>query len=327
MAIDAKVNFLSQVEHSLADSLTVTDMAKLMSKISDVLQHFNMAVIPTNDIIQNDDMLHSFVTSMQIQGRSPNTIARYAYIIGRFTKHASTQTRQINVYHIRNWIASEKERGISDSTLEGSRQVLSAYFGWLYRETLIERNPMANVGVIKVPKKQKKTYSNIDIEKLKRGCKTLRDRAIVYFLHATGCRISEMINLDRNMINPDALECVVHGKGGKDRVVYIDAVTAEVLKEYLRSRNDILAPLFIGKRKERLQPGGVRVMLNKLGISVGVEHVHPHKFRRTKATEMVRRGMPIQEVAAILGHEKLDTTMEYIVMNKADTKYNYEKYA
>lgn len=327
MAIDAKVNFLSQVEHALSEKVTVSDMTRLMSTISDVLQCFHMDVIQNVEIVLNDDMLRSFVTSMQIQGRSRKTIARYSYIIGRFMKHANTQTRQINVYHIRNWIASEKERGIADSTLEGCRQVLSAYFGWLYRESLIERNPMANVGVIKVAKKQKKTYSNVDIEKLKRGCKTLRDRAIVYFLQATGCRISEMTGLDRNMVNLESLECVVNGKGGKDRVVYIDAVTAEVLKEYLRSRDDILAPLFIGKRGERLQPGGVRVMLTKLGLLTGVEHVHPHKFRRTKATEMVRRGMPIQEVAAILGHEKLDTTMEYIVMNKADTKYNYEKYA
>lgn len=327
MAIDAKVNFLSQVEHALSEKVTVSDMARLMSTISDVLQCFRMESVQNFEIAQNDDILRCFVTTMQIQGRSQKTVNRYSYIIGRFMRYTNVLTRQINVYHIRNWIASEKERGIADSTLEGCRQVLSAYFGWLYRENLIERNPMANVGVIKVPKKQKKTYSSIDIEKLKRGCKTLRDRAIVYFLQATGCRISEMTSLDRNMIDLEALECTVNGKGGKDRVVYIDSVTAEVLKEYLKSRNDILSPLFIGKRGERLQPGGVRVMLSKLGISVGVEHVHPHKFRRTKATEMVRRGMPIQEVAAILGHEKLDTTMEYVVLNKTDTKYNYEKYA
>jgi site-specific recombinase XerD len=276
---------------------------------------------------QEDDLLDSFVASMQVQGRSQKTIERYTYVIGRFMKFAKTPTRQINVYHIRNWIAAEKARGIQDSTLEGNRQVLSSYFGWLFRESLIEKNPVVNVGVIKVPKKQKRTYSDVDIEKLNRHCETIRDRAIVNFLRSTGCRISEMTGLNRDAVDLEALECVVHGKGNKERTVYMDAVAGMILGEYLKSRKDTCEALFAGKGGERLQPGGVRCMLKKLGAAAGVDHVHPHKFRRTQATRLARHGMPIQEVSAFLGHEKIDTTMRYVNVNHEDTKHDFRRYA
>ena len=327
MAIDAKMSFLSQVEHRCADRLTVTDMSGLMGIISDLLQGFRMEELQQIRTEQEDDLLQSFVASMQVQGRSPKTIERYTYVLGRFMDYAKTPTRQINVYHIRNWIAAEKARGIQDSTLEGNRQVLSSYFGWLFRESLIEKNPVVNVGVIKVPKKQKKTYTDIDIEKLNQCCETLRDRAIVNFLRSTGCRISEMTGLDRDAVNLDALECVVHGKGNKDRTVYMDAVTGMILGEYLGTRKDGNPALFVGKRHERLQPGGVRCMLKKLGAEAGVDHVHPHKFRRTLATGLARHGMPIQEVMSLLGHEKLDTTMMYVNVDREDTKYSYRRYS
>lgn len=326
MAIDAKQSFLSQIEHKCADMLTVAEMPRIMGVISDLLQGFRMEELKDAETAKDDDLLDAFMASLRVQGRSEKTIARYQYIIGRFMAYAGCPTRSVNVYHIRNWITAEKERGIQDSTLEGNRQVLSSYFGWLFRESLIEKNPVVNVGVIKVPKKTKKIYTEADIERLGQQCQTIRDRAIVHFLKATGCRISEMTGLDRDMVDLEAKECVVYGKGGKERTVYMDDVAVMLLSEYLKSRKDFDPALFIGKRG-RLTPGGVRVMLNKLGAAAHVEHVHPHKFRRTKATEMARRGMPIQDVATILGHEKLDTTMKYVVLNKEDTKYSYRRYA
>ena len=327
MAIDAKQSFLSQIEHRCADMLTVAEMPKIMSVISDLLQGFRMEELQRTDLEQDDDLMDAFVASMKVQGRSEKTIDRYTYVIGRFMKFAGVPTRAVNVYHIRKWITAEKERGIQDSTLEGNRQVLSSYFGWLFRESLIEKNPVVNVGIIKVPKKQKKTYTDIDIEKLNQCCETLRDRAILHFLRATGCRISEMTGLDRDTVDLDALECVVHGKGNKDRIVYMDAVTGMILGKYLETRMDDNPALFVGKRHERLQPGGVRCMLKKLGAEAGVDHVHPHKFRRTLATGLARHGMPIQEVATLLGHEKLDTTMRYVNVDREDTKYTYRRFA
>lgn len=328
MAIDAKQALLSQVESGCAEIVTVRDMPRILKVISDVLEGFSITQTVMEEwTAGEDDLLSSFVASLKISGRSDKTIARYTYVIGRFMAFAKVRTRSVNVYHIRLWLAAEKERGIQDSTLEGSRQVLSSYFGWLHREGLIERNPMGNVGTIKVPKKLKKTYSGIDLEKLNQACECIRDRAILHFLRATGCRISEMTELNRDAVDLERLECVVHGKGNKERKVYLDDVAGEILREYLISRDDHEEALFIGRRMERLKPGGVRIMLNKLGAAAGVEHVHPHKFRRTKATELTRHGMQIQEVAALLGHDKLDTTMRYVVLNNDDIKSSYRRYA
>ena len=328
MAIDAKQTMLSQIENRCSEILTVRDMQKTLSVISDILDGFNVQQLMLNEWDATcDDLLGSFVASMKVQGRSLKTIDRYTYVIGRFMEHAKVKTRAVNVYHIRLWLSDEKERGIQDSTLEGNRQVLSSYFGWLHREGLIDKNPMANVGTIKVPKKIKKTYSGVDLQKLNDCCECLRDRAILHFLRATGCRISEMTELNRDQVDFEKLECIVHGKGDKERTVYMDDIAGAVLKDYLKQRTDNEQALFIGKRRERLQPGGVRIMLKQLGERAGVDHVHPHKFRRTKATDLTRHGMQIQEVAALLGHEKLDTTMKYVVLNKDDIKSSYRRYA
>ena len=328
MAIDAKQNFMGRVERRCAEELTAADLQRIMGIIGDVLEGFSMNELRGGQWeMPEDDLLGAFTASMRVRGRSERTINRYSYVIGRFMKYAGVPARAVNVYHIRNWIAEEKKRGIQDSSLEGNRQVLSSYFGWLFRESLIDKNPVLNVGTIKVPKKQKKIYTDIDLEKLNRCCGTLRDRAILHFLSSTGCRISEMTELDRDAVDLEAMECVVHGKGNKDRTVYLDAVACMLLGEYLESRKDNLDPLFVGQRGERLQPGGVRYMLKQLGDRAGVDHVHPHKFRRTLATELTRHGMQLQEVANLLGHEKLDTTMKYVVLNKDDIKSNYRRYA
>ena len=327
--INAKQTFLNQVRSRAAEELTAADMDRLTAILSDVLEGFRVEELKTDSWTANDDdLIASFVSSLNVQGRSQKTIERYVYVISRFMKAANTTTRSVTVYHIRDWLTAEKKRGIQESTLEGNRTVLSSYFSWLFREGLIEKNPITNVGVIKVPKKQKKTYSDIDFEKLNQCCESIRNRAIIHFLRSTGCRISEMCGLDRDMVDLEALECVVHGKGNKDRTVYLDPVAGMLLAEYLKQRTDTSPALFVVTRgQERIQPNGVRVMLKKLGRTAGVDHVHPHKFRRTLATDLARHGMPIQEVANLLGHEKLDTTMRYVVLNKEETKYNYRRYA
>lgn len=327
--INAKQTFLNQVRSRAAEELTAADMDRLTAILSDVLEGFRVEELKTDSWTANDDdLIASFVSSLNVQGRSQKTIERYVYVISRFMKAANTTTRSVTVYHIRDWLTAEKKRGIQESTLEGNRTVLSSYFSWLFREGLIEKNPITNVGVIKVPKKQKKTYSDIDFEKLNQCCESIRNRAIIHFLRSTGCRISEMCGLDRDMVDLEALECVVHGKGNKDRTVYLDPVAGMLLAEYLKQRTDTSPALFVCMRgQERIQPNGVRVMLKTLGRTAGVDHVHPHKFRRTLATDLARHGMPIQEVANLLGHEKLDTTMRYVVLNKEETKYNYRRYA
>ena len=326
MAIEAKATFLRGLERALSTQITAADMQAVLSAVADQLTMFDLRQLdPATDA--TDDLLDAYVAAMQIQGRSEKTIERYAYLIKRMMQAVKVSTRNITVYHLRQYLAQEKARGISDRTLEGTRQVFSAYFNWLQREGLIEHNPTANLGAIKCQKKIKVTYSDIDVEKLKYGCKTLRDRAIISFLMSTGCRISEMTQLYRDDVDLVGLECKVLGKGNKERTVYLDAVTGMLVREYLGQRSDDSPALFAGRGTERISPQGVRAMLTKLAGSSAVDHVHPHKFRRTLATNLIRHGMPIQEVAAILGHDKLDTTMQYVVMDKTEVKQSYRKYA
>ena len=327
MAIDAKMSFLRQIEKNCADKLTTKDMETLVTVISDVLEGYDMVETLRDGDIGQDDLLESYEASLTIQGRSPKTIARYKLEIRKFMEYCKVTTRRINVYHIRNWFAREKERGLQESTLEGNREVLSAYFGWLFREGLIDKNPMVNVGTFKVPKKQKDTFTEVDMQKMYDACDCLRDKLIIRFLATTGCRVSEVVSMDRDMLNLNDQECLVHGKGNKERMVYFDSVTAMMLEEYLESRKDDGKPLFIAKGGKRLQAGGIRVMLKKIEAISGVDHVHPHKFRRTLATELARKGMPIQQIASILGHEKIETTMKYIVQNRDDVRTSYRRYA
>lgn len=326
MAIEAKIVLLSELERALSDKLTAANMSTVLSILSDKLTKFNIESLDVDDN-QNDDLLEAFLNALAVEGRSPKTIQRYRYIIGRMRNALKVPTKNITVFHLRRYLTDEKARGISDRTLEGIRQTFSSFFNWLQREGLIETNPTANLGAIKYTKKQKDLYSEADIEKMKFGCRSIRDRAILCFLKATGCRISEMTQLNRDDVDLINLECKVLGKGNKERIVFLDQIAAMTIEKYLNTRTDDYPALFIGKGSERLQPNAVRKMLTQLGQNSNVEHVHPHKFRRTVATNLIRHGMPIQEVAAILGHDKLDTTMQYVVLDKTDVKNAYRKYA
>ena len=326
MAMDAKVSLLNEMERALGAHITQNDAQTVLSLLADKLQSYDL--IKNEDATPGtDDMLDAYCSALDVEGRSAKTIARYRYIISRMMQAVKAPTREITVYHLRRYLANEKARGISDRTLDGNRQVFSAYFGWLHREGLIASNPVGNLGAIKYAKKEKDIFTDTDIERMKFSAACIRDRAIVHFLRATGCRISEMTQLNRDDVDFVNLECRVLGKGNKERTVYLDAVAGMVLQGYLKSRTDACPALFIGKGSERLTPGGVRFMLCKLGQISQVDHVHPHKFRRTTATNLIRHGMPIQEVAAILGHDKLDTTMQYVVLDKSTIKSSYRKYA
>lgn len=329
MAMEGKADFLNQFEKRLGSAVTVETMDSVLSIASEILEGFEMASRKIDAGELADDLLECYQSALSVQGISQKTIDRYMYIIGRMKKHVQLPTRRITVYHLRGYLAAEKARGISDSTIRGYQDIFSAYFNWLQREGLIQNNPSANLGKVKVPKKKKETYSETEMERINRGCKRLRDRAIVHFLASTGARISEMTGLDRDAVDLKTLECTVHGKGNKDRVVYLGEVAGMLLQEYLDTRTDDCEALFVGSKGERkrMNPGGVRGMLRTLAKRAGVDHVYPHKFRRTLATELARRGMPIQEIARILGHERLDTTMEYVVLNDADVKNNYRRYA
>lgn len=327
MPIEAKALLLNHMESALSNTLSVNQMYEVLNALSNELANYQVEQCALSSDA-DDDFLESFLSAKEIEGRSPKTLKRYKYIIRKFTNTIDLPTRDITIFHIRRYLTELKNRGLADTTLEGQREIFHSYFTWLQKENLIHTNPCANLGAIKCQKRVKLAYTEVDLENIKMNCARLRDKAIVCFLLATGCRISEMTQLDRDDINLQKRECKVLGKGNKERIVYIDAVTAMTIAEYLANRTDEIPALFIGKRMERLSPGGVRAMLKCIQDRAHIENkVHPHRFRRTLATNLIHRGMPIQEVAKILGHEKLDTTMKYLCIDDQDIKYSYNKYA
>lgn len=325
MVYEGKASFLNRLQTGLENELTVVQMRNVLSIIEDALMDFTVCEIVKCE--NEDDLLNAFLDAMRVEGRSPKTVVYYEYIIGRMLKNLGIPCGRITVHHLRGWLAQEKERGIADSTLNGWRQVYSAFFGWLHREGLIASNPVANLGTIKCPKKRREAYSECDLERLNAACENDRDRAIVAFLASTGCRIGEVVILNRDALDFSERKCTVHGKGNKERIVYFSEVAGMLLKRYLDRRTDASEALFVGRGTDRLSDDGFRAMLKKLSKRAGVSNVHPHRFRRTRATTLNRHGMPIQEISALLGHEKLDTTMRYVALCDDDIKTSFRRYA
>lgn len=312
--------------HKIEDTLKPRMFANLLEEATEQIQghldEFEVNHI-SGDSIESDDLLQLYLAAKKTAGRTEKTLTRYQYIIERSLRAIGLKTREITKEHLRQYFADEMARGVSARTVDGVRQVLSGYFDWLYHEQLIPRNPSHNIEAIKHEQKERKALSYVDTDILTRNCSTIRDRAILTFLLATGCRVSEVTGLNRDSVNLDQGECVVFGKGQKERTVYLDDVAVLTLREYLASRTDTGDALFVGKAGKRLQPGGIRAMMKRLSKACGVENVHPHRFRRTLVTRLLNRGMAIQDVAVLAGHTKIDTTMKYYAQSKTRIKSAY----
>ena len=325
MEMDGKLDFLGRAEERLGREITAAELPGALRALREILEEYEVSRREHLEPGSQDDLLQIYTAAMAVEGRSPKTVERYAYILRRLMTDTGTSAGRMTVHQIRGWLAREQARGIKDTTLEGDRQVFSAFFGWLQREGLIARNPVANLGAIKCARERKEAFNEVDIEKLKRACRNPRDLALMLFLLSTGCRISEVTELDRADVDLQGLTCVVRGKGNKERRVYLDRVAGMAMEEYLESRKDGEKALFIGKRMDRFTPSGARRMLKRLAAAAGVENVHPHRFRRTMATGLTRHGMPIQKVSRLLGHEKIDTTMRYVELNDEDVRSAYRR--
>ena len=328
MSIIAKQRLTREIQQQLRDKLTATGLDAVIEVLTTQLVHYELERL-ADDQGQDDfnEILGAFLDAKNIEGLSPGTIEGYRYRLSSFRAYDKTPLREMTVYNIRQYLAHEKERGIKDKTLEGNRAVLNGFFGWAQREGLIPKNPCANLGAIKCKKEIRLPYSDVELEKLKEACTTPRDKALIAFLHATGCRVSEVCALDRADVDLVNQECLVLGKGNKERTVYLNDVCAMRLQIYLDSRKDNGDALFAGRGTKRMTPQGVRQRLKDIGQEAGVENVHPHRFRRTLATNLIDHGMAIQEVASVLGHERIDTTTKYIYIDKQNVKNAYKKYS
>ena len=326
MAVADRTMLMKRIETGLGNTLTVNQLNVVMQTIMLSFGDYEVTYHTKNNVENGSyELLDAFLTAKRVEGRSAKTIDRYRYIINRMMKSIGVPLPNMNVYHIRQHLTDLSAVGNSDRTIEGYRAIYSSFFGWLHREGLLPQNPIANIGVIKCQKKIRLPFSKTDIEKLKEHCRTLRDKAIIQFLLCTGCRISEVCTLNRDAINFQTHEVTVLGKGNKQRTVYMDDICIMLLERYFTERTDNSPALFVGKGSDRMTPGGIRNMLKSIEEDSGVDNVHPHRFRRTLATNLINRGMPIQGVAAILGHDKIDTTMKYIYVAQSNVKSTYNK--
>ncbi len=277
-----------------------------------------------------DRMLKKFLATKRIEGIAESTLLRYAEENKKLIRFLGKPLYEVSTYDIRFYLSYRRENSgkkLGNRTLDGMRRCYSSFFSWLSAEGLIGRNPCAAIKQIKYRKEVKKPYSAAEMEKLRRACGNKRDLALLDFLYCTGCRVSEVARLNIDDIDFENMECTVLGKGNKERTVYLSEVAAMNLGEYLASREDGNEALFTGKGTERLGKNGIEVLLKRLGKKAGVINVHPHRYRRTLATNLLDRGMNIQDVAVILGHADLKTTQVYCYISQKNVKNAYSKYA
>lgn len=327
--IDARSNLINDIKYKLAESLNDEQMSKLDNVLHLQLDKYEIQDRCTNLTLTNDsplNYLQKFVIAKNIEGLSQKTIERYYREIYNMLYSLGKSVDEITSFDIRTYLIRYRQtHDISNRTLDNMRRCYSSFFSWLYKEEIINRNPCISVPQIKYDKTIKLPFSSVEMEKIKRSCTSKRDRAIIEILYATGCRVSELSSLNRTDIDYIKQTAIVHGKGGKDRVVYITDVAMLYLTEYLEQRADTDMALFIGRRG-RLSKGGIESILKKLGQAAGVEDVHPHRYRRTLATNLLDRGADIQEVAEVLGHEDISTTKIYCYITQQNISNTYNKY-
>ena len=272
--------------------------------------------------------LHLFLVRKKTEGKSDKTLQQYYLHISHLLQYLNKSLDKITENDLFVYLAKyKKSRNVSNVYLNNMRLVFSSFFSWLNAKGYISENPAIGLEPIKVEKKIKKPFSDEELEKLRRVCKQKRDLALIEFLYSTGVRASELIALNRNDIDFYEKNAIVYGKGSKEREVYITATASLYLKEYLENRIDDNDALFVSIRKpyDRLTVAGLERINKNLGKSASVENCHPHRFRRTMATNVLRKGAPLEEVKELLGHSKLDTTMIYCTVNKENVKHTHQK--
>lgn len=278
----------------------------------------------------SESMLKRFIATKRLEGKSEETLHRYHDICNNMINTLSKPLYQIETDDLRFYLASyQHQRKVSNRTLDGMRRCFSSFFSWLSAEGLINRNPCAALSQIKYTKVIKKPFSAEDMERLKRACISIRDLALIEFLYASGCRVSEVVRLNRSDINFLNRDAIVLGKGNKERTIYLTPVALMHLNDYLSTRTDENPCLFASLKSpyKRLSKSGIEATLKTIGKRAGVQNVHPHRYRRTLATNLLDRGANIQDVAAVLGHEDLKTTQIYCHINQNNVRSAYEKYA
>lgn len=277
----------------------------------------------------NEQALELFLSAKNIEGCSKQSLKYYKSTLNMMLTGINKTYFLIVTEDLRSYLSDyQKKNNISKTTIDNVRRIISTFFSWLEAEDYIIKSPARRIHKVKVGKVVKDTYNEETVELIRQNCKNKRDLAIIDLLYSTGMRVGELVNLCIKDIDFENRECIVLGKGNKQRKVYFDAKTKIHIKQYLETRKDDKEALFVSLMKpyEKLEISGVEIALRKIGKKIGLEKVHPHKFRRTLATKAIDKGMPIEQVQHLLGHTKIDTTLEYAMVDDVNVKLSHKKY-
>lgn len=318
-------NQIEIILNDMSDFLNITQMKQLQESLVKRLEY----EIADEEFVENNEYLIMFLSAKQVEGCSSRTISYYQSTIEKMLSIIDIPIRKITTEIIREYLKEYQSiNDCSKVTIDNVRRNLSSFFSWLEEENHILKNPVRRIRKIKVGITVKEIISDEKIEIIRDACVKSRDLAIIDMLYSTGIRVGELVKLDITDINFHERECIVYGKGDKERRVYFDAKTKLHLKKYLKERNDSSKALFVTLNKPycRLQISGVEIRIRNLGRSLGYDNIHPHKFRRTMATRAIDKGMPIEQVQQLLGHQQIDTTMKYAMVNQINVKNSHKKY-
>lgn len=303
--------------------------ANQSQKLQRVLVSRLMKQTKTTDSLSNDNYLSMFLNAKKIEGCSERTLSYYKGTVEKLLWSIDESIRKVTTDDIRGYLANYQcLNNCSKTTIDNVRRNISSFFTWLEEEDYIIKSPMRRIHKIKTVKTIKEVISDEEIEKMRDGCRNLRDLAIIDLLYSTGIRIGELVRLDIDDIDFEERECIVFGKGDKERRVYFDAKTKIHLLGYINSRSDTNPALFVtlDAPYNRLKISGIEIRLRRLGRELGINKVHPHKFRRTMATRAIDKGMPVEQVQKLLGHSQIDTTMHYAIVNQTNVKVSHRKF-
>ena len=327
-----KEHFINEIADAMSEVLSFEQMTELNNVLLQVVSRYEIVDDTEKvkeDVKSNNRILEIFLSAKQVEGCSIKTIKYYESTVGQLYKKMPKKVSEYTTEDIRAYLAVfQRKHKSSKVTIDNIRRIFSSFFAWLEEEDYIMKSPVRRIHKVKTGSQVKEVLTDENLELLRDNCKHIRDLAIIDFLTSTGIRVGELVKLNRNDINFAERECIVFGKGNKERIVYFNARAKIHLQEYLKTRKDKNQALFVSLAKphNRLQISGVEMRLRQLGRKVKLPRVHPHKFRRTLATMAIDKGMPVEQVQKLLGHVKIDTTMHYAMVNQTNVKLSHRKF-
>ena len=324
-----KQNLITDVIQGMLPYLNNAQTEKLQEVLQHTLFGYEVTTVANDTENLEQDLVELFLSAKRIEGCSEKTLKYYNATIQAMLTCVGKGVRHIVTDDVRSYLTEYREKNQSSKvTIDNIRRILSSFFSWLEDEDYILKSPVRRIHKVKTGTNIKETYTDEALELMRDSCTELRDLAIIDMLASTGMRVGEMVLLNRADINFNERECVVFGKGDKERIVYFDARTKIHLQNYLNSRRDENPALFVSLQKphKRLQISGIEVRLREYGKRLGLSKVHPHKFRRTLATMAIDKGMPIEQLQQLLGHRRIDTTLQYAMVKQSNVKIAHRKY-